>query len=112
VSFHVRGESGPITWHAKALQTSYLTAPGSGSKSADETRPPSPSAPRRGSSSTRSTCAPRRQPGGGRVRRLDHRRHDVDAERRRPLADVLARRLRAKHGNRVAVVNAGIGGTR
>ena len=37
VSFHVRGESGPITWHAKALQTSYLTAPGSGSKSADET---------------------------------------------------------------------------
>ena len=25
VSFHVAGESGPMTWHAKALQTSYVT---------------------------------------------------------------------------------------
>ena len=24
VSFHVAGESGPMTWHAKALQTSYV----------------------------------------------------------------------------------------
>ncbi len=32
VSLHVAGESGPITWHAKALTTSYLTPPGSGSK--------------------------------------------------------------------------------
>ena len=32
VSLHVAGESGPITWHAKALTTSYLTSPGSGSK--------------------------------------------------------------------------------
>ena len=31
VSFHVDGESGPMTWHAKALQTSYVSAPGSGS---------------------------------------------------------------------------------
>src|SRR5437588_5391383 len=30
VSFHIAGESGPMTWHAKALQTSYLTAPGAG----------------------------------------------------------------------------------
>jgi lysophospholipase L1-like esterase len=29
-SFHVAGETGPLTWHAKALQTSYLTAPGAG----------------------------------------------------------------------------------
>lgn len=29
-SFHVVGDSGPITWHAKALQTSYLTPPGAG----------------------------------------------------------------------------------
>jgi len=28
VSLHVAGESGPMTWHAKALTTSYLTAPG------------------------------------------------------------------------------------
>src|SRR5215472_7975205 len=32
ISFHVAGESGPMTWHAKALTTSYLTAPGAGSK--------------------------------------------------------------------------------
>ena len=36
VSFHVAGESGPMTWHAKALTTSYVTAPGAGSKGKDE----------------------------------------------------------------------------
>src|SRR5262249_35763774 len=36
VSFHVAGESGPMTWHAKALTTSYVTAPGAGAKGADE----------------------------------------------------------------------------
>jgi lysophospholipase L1-like esterase len=35
VSFHVAGESGPMTWHAKALTTSYVTAPGAGAKGAD-----------------------------------------------------------------------------
>jgi lysophospholipase L1-like esterase len=34
VSFHVAGESGPMTWHAKALTTSYLTQPGAGAKGA------------------------------------------------------------------------------
>src|SRR5262249_46732314 len=32
ISFHVAGESGAMTWHAKALTTSYVTAPGAGSK--------------------------------------------------------------------------------
>ena len=32
ISLHVVGDSGPITWHAKAVTTSYLTPPGSGSK--------------------------------------------------------------------------------
>jgi len=36
VSFQVVGESGPMTWHAKALQTSYVSPPGSGSRSKDE----------------------------------------------------------------------------
>src|SRR5260221_10298180 len=36
VSFHVAGESGPMTWHAKALTTSYVTAPGIGSVCAAE----------------------------------------------------------------------------
>jgi len=36
VSFHVAGQSGPMTWHAKALQTSYVSPPGSGAKGQDE----------------------------------------------------------------------------
>jgi hypothetical protein len=37
VSFHIAGESGPMTWHAKALTTSYLNAPGKSAKGNDET---------------------------------------------------------------------------
>ena len=36
VSFHVVGATGPMTWHAKALQTSYLSAPRTGSHGAEE----------------------------------------------------------------------------
>ena len=36
VSFHVAGESGPVTWHAKGLTTSYLTAAGAGAHGAEE----------------------------------------------------------------------------
>jgi hypothetical protein len=36
VSFHVAGESGLMTWHAKALQTSFVSPPRSGSKGASE----------------------------------------------------------------------------
>jgi lysophospholipase L1-like esterase len=36
VSFHTVGSTGPITWHTKALQTSYLTAPSAGAHSQDE----------------------------------------------------------------------------
>ena len=32
ISLHVAGDSGPMTWHAKGLTTSYLTAPGAGAK--------------------------------------------------------------------------------
>ena len=35
VSFHV-GASGPMTWHAKALTTSYLSPPRSGSRGDDD----------------------------------------------------------------------------
>ncbi len=56
VSFHVVGESGPMTWHAKALTTSYVTAPGAGAQGRSRrTRRRSRSAPPPGSSSTRST---------------------------------------------------------
>jgi hypothetical protein len=36
VSFHIAGESGPMTWHAKSLTSSYLTLPGAGSRGGDE----------------------------------------------------------------------------
>ena len=36
ISFHIAGESGPMTWHAKGLTTSYITAPGAGSHGAEE----------------------------------------------------------------------------
>ena len=36
VSFHVAGESGPMTWHAKSLQSSYVTWPGAGAKGREE----------------------------------------------------------------------------
>src|SRR5215204_1322941 len=61
--------------------------------------------PRRRRRDGRSRCA-----GDRRLRRFDHRRHRLDHEWGRPLAGRLARRLRAAYGNRVAVVNAGIGG--
>jgi lysophospholipase L1-like esterase len=35
VSFHVVGTSGLMTWHAKAMQTSYVTLPGAGSHGED-----------------------------------------------------------------------------
>jgi len=35
VSFHVAGSSGPMTWHAKAIQSSYVTSPGAGSEGGD-----------------------------------------------------------------------------
>jgi hypothetical protein len=55
VSFHVADETGPMIWHAKALQTSYVTAPGAGARgqTADEPRSPIRQPP--GTSSTPST---------------------------------------------------------
>jgi lysophospholipase L1-like esterase len=34
VTFHVVGDTGPMTWHAKALTTSYMSPPHSGAKTA------------------------------------------------------------------------------
>jgi len=36
VSFHVDGKSGPMTWHAKAITTSYLTVRDGGAHGAEE----------------------------------------------------------------------------
>ncbi len=111
VSFHIAGESGPMTWHAKALQTCYLTAPGSGSKSADESEAAFPfstaswffldALDMRALAAAQAIVA-----YGDSI--TDGTLSTLNGDDRWP--DVLARRLRAVHGNRVSVVNAGIGG--
>src|SRR5256712_3639342 len=111
VSFHVAGESGPMTWHAKALQTSYLTLPGAGSRGHDESESAFPV----------STTAwyfldalEMKAPAGAYAIAAfgdsitDGTNSSLNGDDRWP--DVLARRLRAVLGNRVSVVNAGIGG--
>ena len=107
VSFHVAGSSGPMTWHAKALQSSYVTLPGAGAKGHDISENAFPFA-------TASwyfldaldMSAPR---GTGAVVAFgdsitDGTASTMNGDDRWP--DVLARRLKG----RWAVVNAGIGG--
>jgi lysophospholipase L1-like esterase len=111
VSFHVAGESGLMTWHAKALQTSFVSPPSSGSKGASEDEAAFPYSTASwffldavemvaladsfaivafGDSITDGTAS------------------TMNGDDRWP--DVLSRRLQAIYGNRVAVVNSGIGG--
>jgi lysophospholipase L1-like esterase len=111
VSFHVAGESGPMTWHGRALTTSYISPPGSGSHGKTEQEGPFPYGTSSwfflnavdmmspadsfaivtlGDSITAGTAS------------------TMNGDDRWP--DVLSRRLRAVYGNRVAVVNSGIGG--
>jgi lysophospholipase L1-like esterase len=111
VSFHVAGESGPMTWHAKALQTSYVTAPGAGAKGAveEEAAFPFPTASWFFLDAVDAMAAPDAQAivaFGDSI--TDGTASTMNGDDRWP--DVLARRLRAAYGNRVAVVNAGIGG--
>jgi len=110
VSFHV-GSTGPMTWHAKAMTTSYVTDPGAGVASNDEDDVAF-------TTSTTSwyfidaidMVAPR---GTQLVVALgdsitDGTSSTINGDDRWP--DVLARRLQAAYGSRVVVVNEGIGG--
>ena len=111
VSFHVAGESGPMTWHAKALTTSYVTPPRAGSKGAEEGEAafPHPTA-----SWFFLDALEMRMPAGSYAvvgigdSITDGTASTMNGDDRWP--DVLARRLYAIHGNKIAVVNAGIGG--
>jgi lysophospholipase L1-like esterase len=111
VSFHIAGDSGPMTWHAKALTTSYVTAPGAGAKAALEDE----------SAFVYSTAswffvdavemvAPADafavMAFGDSI--TDGTASTMNGDDRWP--DVLSRRLKAIYGNKVAVVNGGIGG--
>jgi lysophospholipase L1-like esterase len=111
VSFHAPGPTGPMTWHAKALATSYVTAPGGGARTAEEGDDAFPftttswyfldavdvMAP----ADTIVVCA-----FGDSI--TDGTNTTLNGDDRWP--DVLSRRLRAAYGPRVSVINAGIGG--
>jgi len=113
ISFHVVGSSGPMTWHSKALQTNYITAPGAGSHSKDENDEAYPytstswyfldAVDTRGvrNAVTVVTLGDSITDGTGSTLNGDDR-----------WPDDLARRLHEAYGNRVAVANAGIGGNR
>jgi len=113
ISFHVAGPSGSMTWHAKALQTSYLSGHRSGIHTSAEDDAAFPftttswyfldaldvMAP----SNTVVVCA-----FGDSI--TDGTLSTLNGDDRWP--DVLSRRLHAAYGDRVSVVNAGIGGNR
>ena len=113
VSFHVTGLTGPMTWHAKALQTSYLSRQRSGMHTSEDDDAAFPFtttswyfldavdvvAP----ANTVVVCA-----FGDSI--TDGTLSTLNGDDRWP--DVLSRRLHAAYGNRVSVVNAGIGGNR
>jgi lysophospholipase L1-like esterase len=111
VSFHVAGESGPMTWHAKALTTSFVTAPEAGAKGASEEEAAFPY-------STASwfflDAVDMMMPADTRLivafgdSITDGTASTMNGDDRWP--DVLSRRLHRAFGNRIAVVNAGIGG--
>lgn len=113
VSFHAVGATGPMTWHAKALTTSYVTAPGAGSRGADESDGAFPN-------TTTSwyfvDAIDVIAPEGTVVVACfgdsitDGTGSTLNGDDRWP--DVLSRRLHERYGGRVSVVNAGIGGNR
>ncbi len=111
VSFHVVGESGPMTWHAKALTTSFLTAPDAGDRGALEDEAAFPYAT---ASWFFLDAVDMMMPAATRLvvafgdSITDGTASTMNGDDRWP--DVLARRLHRAFGNRVAVVNAGIGG--
>jgi lysophospholipase L1-like esterase len=111
VSFHIAGESGPMTWHAKALQTSYVSVPGSGAvgQSEDESGFPYATASWFFLDAVE-MMAPATSFAivafGDSI--TDGTASTMNGDDRWP--DVLSRRLHTIHGNSIAVVNAGIGG--
>jgi lysophospholipase L1-like esterase len=111
VSFHVAEESGPMTWHAKALTTSFATAPDAGAKGASEDEAAFPYAT---ASWFFLDAVDMLMPADTRVivafgdSITDGTASTMNGDDRWP--DVLSRRLHRAFGNRIAVVNAGIGG--
>jgi lysophospholipase L1-like esterase len=111
VSLHVAGDSGRLTWHAKALTTSYLTASGAGAHGQDVGEAAFPYSTTSWffldevdmQASARVIVA-----FGDSI--TDGTASTLNGDDRWP--DVFSRRLRREYGSRFAVVNEGIGGNR
>jgi lysophospholipase L1-like esterase len=111
VSFHIVGQSGPMTWHAKALTTSYVNAPGDGSKGSETAETAFPfsttswyfldEVDMNVADSTKVIVT-----FGDSI--TDGTASTINGDDRWP--DVLARRLHARFGSEYVVVNQGIGG--
>jgi lysophospholipase L1-like esterase len=110
VSFHVFGESGPMTWHAKAMQTSYISPPGSGAKGADESETAFPFSTASwyflDELDMNTTGSKTIVAFGDSI--TDGTGTTINGDDRWP--DVLFRRLHAAYGEAFAVANQGIGG--
>ena len=111
VSFHVVGESGPMTWHAKALTTSYISPPGSGSVSRGESEKPFPYSTTSWFFLDELDMLPPRTAYtivafGDSI--TDGTATTINGDDR--WTDVLSRRLHAAYGDDFSTVNEGIGG--
>jgi len=111
ISFHTVGQTGPMTWHAKAMTTSYVTNPGAGSVGQIEDDASFPT------STTSWYFIDALDMMAARGTQLvvalgdsitDGTSSTINGDDRWP--NVLARRLHAAYGDRVVVVNEGIGG--
>ncbi|MDE3198335.1 MAG: lysophospholipase, partial [Acidobacteriota bacterium] len=113
VSFHIAGESGRLTWHAKALTTSYLTAAHAGAHGAEES---SDSFPFTTTSWYLLDGVEAMAPAGTEAIAAfgdsitDGTNSTINGDDRWP--DFLSQRVHAAMGTRAAVVNTGIGGNR
>jgi lysophospholipase L1-like esterase len=113
ISFHIGPESGPMTWHAKGMATSYVTAPGEGSAplGAVEDEAFFPFAT---TSWYFLDALDVKVPAGTQLivalgdSITDGTGSTLNGDDR--WLDVLSRRLHARYGDKFAVVNAGIGG--
>lgn len=111
VSFFIPDTSGPMTWHAKALTTSYVTPPLAGSQTKSETESAFAyttaswffldAVDMKASLDTKVVVA-----FGDSI--TDGTASTMNGDDRWP--DVLARRLKHQYGNKILVLNAGIGG--
>ena len=111
VTFHIPGDSGPMTWHAKAMTTSYVTAPDAGAigELEDDSAYPFSTTSWYFLDAADAIVAPDTRVVvclGDSI--TDGTASTLNGSDR--WTDVLSRRLHAEDGQRVAVVNTGIGG--